>query len=215
MLRSLAELEPLVRERYQVYQAGIADSTIRPPNQRHIANAKEKKVAPTPTKTVPILPTSIESDMAPRSEPTPGAETSRSESQEPSRTTQVEKQRHQREYALRATGRAHSIQTISADTTAITGQGICSVTKYCRAVSRAVEKSKEAPLVLRHAVETVALICHQLKKHPTSCGDPRLPNLLHDSLSILLALSGRIGYLRSRPEEIDGSPLEDVYELKL
>lgn len=94
----------------------------------------------------------------------------------------------------------------------MTEPSLKTVTKYCNAVLKSLNKKKDVPNVIRDAVESVLLICHQLKT-TSSAFDSRLPSLLSKSLSICFALT-RAGFGKPAPD-YDGSPLEDICGLGL
>ena len=102
MVRTLKELEPQLKERYQAYQAGIANGTIQPPRRRRTGDDKDKKKPadrppdPAPV-TMPRTPTSIEDHATRSMKPTVGVTVMLSEAQERERQAQLERDRRQHE----------------------------------------------------------------------------------------------------------------------
>lgn len=107
MVRTLKELEPQLKERYQAYQAGIANGTIQPPRRRRTGDDKDKKKPtdrpsdPAPV-TMPRTPTSIEDHTTRSTKPTPGVTVMLSEAQERERQAQLGRGRRQHEHERRA-----------------------------------------------------------------------------------------------------------------
>ena len=109
MVRTLQELEPQLKERYQAYQEGIANGTIPPPppRRRRAGDERDKRKPadrppdPAPV-TMPRTPTSIEDHTTRSTKPTPGVTVMLSEAQE------RERRQHERDRRAEADRLAQS-----------------------------------------------------------------------------------------------------------